>query len=93
MTMNIQATKPITVLYFGDLMAQLSIGREQFRLPPNVKDVTTLMRMLALRGGDWKKAFDQPRATLRITVNKKDADAATTLNGGDEVAFIEMLAL
>ena len=84
---------PVTVLYFGDLMAKLSIGREQFRLPPNVKDVATLMRMLAMRGGDWKAAFDKPRSTLRITVNKKDADAATPLQGGDEVAFIEMLSL
>lgn len=84
---------PITVLYFGDLMAQLSIGREQFRLPPNVKDIGSLMRMLTMRGGDWKKAFDTPRATLRITVNKKDASAETPINGGDEVAFIEMLSL
>ena len=84
---------PVTLLYFGDLMAKLSIGREQMRLPPNVKDVGTLMRMLAMRGGDWKKAFDQPRATLRITVNKKDASADTPINGGDEVAFIEMLSL
>jgi molybdopterin converting factor small subunit len=84
---------PVTVLYFGDLMAQLSIGREQFRLPPNVKDVASLMRLLALRGGDWKKAFDQPRATLRIMVNKQDADPATVLQGGDEIAFIEALSL
>jgi len=84
---------PITLLYFGDLMTQLSIGREQLRLPPNVKDVGHLMRMLAMRGGDWKKAFDQPRATLRITVNKQDASTETAITGGDEVAFIEMLSL
>jgi molybdopterin converting factor small subunit len=74
-------------------MTQLAIGREQFRLPPNVKDVASLMRMLTMRGGDWKQAFDKPRTTLRITVNKQDADAATAIQGGDEIAFIESVNL
>ena len=84
---------PITVFYFGDLMTQLSIGREQFRLPPNVKDLATLMRMLSMRGGDWQAAFGKPRSTLRITVNKKDADSATLIQSGDEIAFIESVSL
>lgn len=84
---------PITVFYFGDLMTQLAIGREQFRLPPNVKDVAALMRMLSMRGGDWQTAFGKPRSTLRITVNKKDADATTEIQGGDELAFIESVSL
>jgi molybdopterin converting factor small subunit len=84
---------PVTVLYFGDLMARLAIGREQFRLPPNVKDVGMLMRMLALRGGDWQAAFGQARASLRILVNKRDAEATTPVQAGDEIAFIESLSL
>lgn len=84
---------PITVLYFGDLMAQLQIGREQLRLPPSVADVAGLMRALTMRGGDWQTAFGQARPTLRITVNKQDADTASPIKAGDEVAFIEMVSL
>ena len=83
----------VTVLYFGDLMAKLEIGREQLRLPPNAKDISGLMRMLAMRGGDWAQAFGKPRATLHITVNKQEADPATPLKAGDEVAFVESIAL
>lgn len=84
---------PITILYFGDLMAKLSIGRESLRLPMSVKDVAGLMKLLAMRGGDWQAAFGQARATLRVTINKRDADFATALQGGDEVAFIESVSL
>lgn len=84
---------PITVLYFGDLMARLAIGREVLRLPPSVKDVAGLMKVLAVRGGDWQAAFGQPRATLRITINKRDVDLAAEIKGGDEVAFIESVSL
>jgi len=84
---------PITVLYFGDLMAKLAIGRESLRLPMSVKDVAGLMKVLAMRGGDWQAAFGQPRATLHVTINKKDADFATELQAGDEIAFIESVSL
>ncbi|NWG86816.1 MAG: MoaD/ThiS family protein [Hydrogenophilaceae bacterium] len=84
---------PITVLYFGDLMNQVQIGREQLRLPPSVADVAGLMRVLAMRGGDWQQAFGQARPTLRITINKRDADTGSPLKAGDEVAFIEMVSL
>lgn len=84
---------PITVLYFGDLMAQLMIGRETLRLPLSVKDVAGLMKLLAMRGGDWQKAFGAPRASLRVTINKQDADFATAIQGGDEIAFIESVSL
>jgi molybdopterin converting factor small subunit len=84
---------PITILYFGDLMAKLQIGRENLRLPMSVKDVAGLMKVLAMRGGDWQAAFGQSRATLRVTINKRDADFASPLQGGDEVAFIESVSL
>jgi molybdopterin converting factor small subunit len=84
---------PITLLYFGDLMTRLQIGRESLRLPMSVKDVAGLMKLLAMRGGDWQTAFGQPRPTLRITINKKDAGTDTALQGGDEVAFIESVSL
>ncbi len=85
--------QPITVYYFGDLMEQVAIGRETLRLPPNVKTIALLMRLLSSRGGDWQKAFGQQRSTLRVTVNKQDAGPETPLNGGEEVAFIESVSL
>lgn len=83
----------ITLLYFGDLMARVHIGRETLRLPTAVQDVGGLMKLLAMRGGDWAASFAEPRATLRITVNKRDADATTPLHAGDEIAFIEFATL
>lgn len=84
---------PVTLLYFGDLMAKLGIGRETLRLPPSVKDVAALMKVLAQRGGDWQAAFGQARATLHVTINKRDADLAAPLQAGDEVAFIESVSI
>ena len=84
---------PVTVLYFGDLMTQLQIGREQLRLPPSIKDVAGLMRVLAMRGGDWQRIFGQPRPTLQVTVNKQEAGGLSTLEPGDEIAFIEGISL
>lgn len=83
----------VTLLYFGDLMSRLMIGRETLRLPSSVHDIGGLMRLLALRGGEWQKAFGAPRPTLRITVNKNEASPETPLAGGDEVAFIEAVSL
>ncbi len=84
---------PITILYFGDLMNRLLIGQEKLRLPPAVKDIGGLMRVLAMRGGEWQAAFGAARPTLRITVNKAEATTETQLAGGDEVAFIESVSL
>ncbi len=84
---------PITVLYFGDLMAKLEIGREQLRLPPSVQDIAGLMRILAMRGGAWQQAFGQARPTLRVTVNKQEAQALDPVHAGDEIAFIEGISL
>lgn len=84
---------PITILYFGELMAKLGIGREQVRLPLSTKDVAGLMKLLATRGGEWQTAFGKPRATLRITLNKQDATHESALKAGDEIAFIESVSL
>jgi molybdopterin converting factor small subunit len=84
---------PITLLYFGDLMAQLQIGRESLRLPMSIKDVAGLMKLLAMRGGDWQKAFGTQRATLRVIINKQDAGFTAAIQGGDEIAFIESVSL
>jgi molybdopterin converting factor small subunit len=90
---NTVQMNPITVHYFGDLMARLGIGRENLRLPASVKDVAGIMKLLAVRGGDWQQAFGQARPTLRIMVDKRDADTTTPVSAGAEVAFIESVSL
>lgn len=77
----------LTLLYFGELMTQLHIGRETLRISPSRASVGQLMTALASRGGDWA-VFDAPPAHWRITVNKREASADTALANGDEVAFI-----
>ena len=83
----------LTIYYFGDLMGKLGLGRETLRIPPTHATITGLMKLLAIRGGDWDKAFSTPRSTLQIMVNKRAAQPDTTLASGDEIAFIESIAL
>lgn len=83
----------LTLFYFGDLMNQLGIGRETLRIPANKATVAGLLSLLAMRGGDWQKAFATPRATLQITVNKKPAGLDAPLTDGDEIALIEAISL
>jgi len=73
---------PITVLYFGDLMARLQIGRESLRLPMSVKDVAGLMKLLAMRGGDWRAAFSQARARKAATRWRSSNRCRSEVNGG-----------
>jgi len=83
----------LTIYYFGDLMGKLGLGRETLRVPPSHATIAGLMSLLAIRGGDWDKAFSKPRSTLQIMVNKRAAQPDTALASGDEIAFIESIAL
>ena len=83
----------LTIYYFGDLMGKLGLGRETLRIPPAHATVAGLMNLLAIRGGDWDKAFSKPRSTLQIMVNKQPAQPDTALATGDEIAFIESISL
>lgn len=88
----------LTIYYFGDLMGKLGLGRETLRLSPSHATIAGLMNILAIRGGEWDKAFSQsatatPRNTLQILVNKRAAQPDTVLASGDEVAFIESIPL
>ncbi len=83
----------LTIYYFGDLMGKLGLGRETLRIPPSHATIAGLMNLLAIRGADWSKTFSAPRSTRKIMVNKCAAQSDTALNSGDEVAFIESIAL
>jgi|GEM_PF-1130972 len=83
----------LTLYYFGDLMGKLGLGRETLRIPASHATIAGLMNLLAIRGGDWDKAFSSPRSSLQILVNKRPAQLDTALASGDEIAFIESIAL
>jgi len=81
-------SQQISILYFGHLVGLFNRDSEVMFLPHTVKDIAALMAHLARRGEHWTTVFAQPRASMRITVNKQFADAATPVKGGDEIGFV-----
>jgi len=78
----------ITILYFGHLAEMLGRESEILFLPLTIHDIQGLMAHLARRGDNWTVVFEKPRASMKITVNKQFAEAATAVQGGDEIAFV-----
>jgi len=81
-------SQQITILYFGHLVEMLYRESEFMFLPLTIKDVKGLMAHLARRGENWPLVFENPRESMKITVNKQFAEADTPIKGGDEVAFV-----
>lgn len=81
-------SQQITILYFGHLAEMLCRESEIMFLPLTIKDIKGLMAHLARRGDNWPVVFEQPRETMKITVNKQFSDADTPIKGGDEIAFV-----
>lgn len=78
----------ITIFYFGHLVEMLHRESEIMFLPRTINDVKGLMAHLARRGEEWPLVFENPRETMRITVNKQFSDFDTPIKGGDEIAFV-----
>ncbi len=78
----------ITIFYFGHLVEMLHRESEIMFLPRTINDVKGLMAHLARRGEEWPLVFENPRETMRITVNKQFSDVDTPIKGGDEIAFV-----
>ena len=81
-------SQQITILYFGHLAELLYRESEVLFLPRTIQDIRGLMAHLARRGENWTLVFEQPRDSMRITVNKQFAEADTAIKGGDEIAFV-----
>jgi molybdopterin converting factor small subunit len=81
-------SQQLTILYFGHLVEMLGRETETLFLPRTVNNIETLMAHLARRGENWTVVFEKPRESMKITVNKQFADAATPLKAGDELAFV-----
>jgi molybdopterin converting factor small subunit len=77
----------IRILYFGRLVDVAGVGTEDIDLPPVINTTEKLLKLLSMRGKDWKLAVhDNPK--LRITVNKQMLDGSAELNEEDEVALV-----
>ncbi len=83
-----QPSQQITIYYFGHLAEMLFRESEFMFLPLTIKDVKGLMAHLARRGDNWPEIFENPRDTMKITVNKQFAELDTPIKGGDEIAFV-----
>lgn len=76
----------IRVLYFASLRERLHTTEEAMALPPEVRDVAGLRRLLAARGGEWADAL-APDQTVLCAVNQAVARPEQPITDGDEVAF------
>ncbi len=80
------AGREIEILYFNYFVNKLGRESEKVKLPPKVADVATLI--------EWQRRRDPSRAylftadTFRVTVNKQFSEPFTTLEHGDEAAFV-----
>jgi sulfur-carrier protein len=76
----------VTILYFARLREALGRGSEQLDLPPDVRDLAALRRLLAARGGVWAEELGAER-NVRAAVNQTMARGSEAVRAGDEVAF------
>ncbi len=59
---------------------------EQIELPPAVKDVQGLLKLLRMKGKTWEEMFADD--AVQVTVNKHFAEPFTLIENGDEVAIV-----
>ena len=79
----------IKILYFGSLVDAFDRASDELDLPPQVRDVQSLMFFLSLRGEAWAK-YLRNNPGLKITVNRQFAEAGTAVGDGDEIAFVAL---
>ncbi len=78
----------ITVLYFmTNLLKVTRRESEELEIPDTIDTVEKLMKLLSVRGDDWKKFFGE-EGTLQFTINRQFAESFTKLENGDEVGFV-----
>ncbi len=76
----------IDILYFASLREQLNTSRERLELTSELKQIGDLINQLATRGEAWQQAFGGDD-TILVAVNQEMAEATTTINDRDEIAF------
>ncbi|MGE5641356.1 MAG: molybdopterin converting factor subunit 1 [Clostridia bacterium] len=76
----------VTVRYFASLRETLGKEAEELELPAGVATVGALRAHLRSRGGAYGEALAEKRL-VRAALNQDMVGAATSVKGGDEVAF------
>jgi molybdopterin converting factor small subunit len=77
----------IKLLYFGRIVDIAGVTGECIDLPPAINTTDKLLKLLSMRGKNWKLAVqDNPK--LRLTVNKEMTEAGADLREGDEVGLV-----
>jgi molybdopterin synthase sulfur carrier subunit len=73
------------VLYFAWLRAKIGTAEEEFALPPQVHDVSSLLQWLKSRGPGYAEALKDLSA-VRVAVNQDYVGPEHPIRDGDEVA-------
>ena len=76
----------VTILYFAGLREALRTDRETLELPAGVETSGQLRAWLRGRGGAWAEQLAEGRA-VKVSVDRRMADAGAALADGAEVAF------
>jgi molybdopterin synthase sulfur carrier subunit len=74
------------LLYFAGLRQKTGVAEEQVMVPPEVRDVATLLVWLAARGPGFAAALADP-AAVKVAVNQDYAGPQTSISADDEVAL------
>lgn len=84
---NADGEVTIRLMYFMTNMLKVTKREtEELKLPENIRDVQSLLKLLRFRGEDWKNMFADN--AVQITVNKQFAELFTKLDNNDEVALV-----
>ena len=75
----------IKVLYFASLRDRLNTELEEMEAIAEIHNLGELIEHLKCRGGIWQEAFEN--MTVMMALNHEMANAETTIQDGDEVAF------
>ena len=75
----------IRILYFASLRERIGQSAEELTLPDGIDTLGRLRAHIAARGAHWD-AFAEGKS-LRAAVNQRMAQAETSVDDGDEVAF------
>jgi DUF971 family protein/molybdopterin converting factor small subunit len=81
-----QGERKIKLYYFSWLADKTGKESEELVLPPSVRTISELLKLLSNRRYQVAQIFDE--SLLRPTVNKQFAEFFTHLEDGDEVALV-----
>jgi molybdopterin synthase sulfur carrier subunit len=76
----------VNILYFAWLRAKVGCAEEEVALPPDIRDVGSLIEWLRGRSGGHAEAL-QNLAVVRVAVNRDYVGFDHPIREGDEVAI------